>query len=228
MPKNSKAAAEEEVEDEAVEEGFPDVLYHDKASALAAVTTNGYALMYASAALKDDRQVVLAAVENVGLALRWASPEAQLDKAVVLSALKANCFAMEHAAPQLRGDRGFVLPTVAKFGGSLAHTSPTMRGDKEIVLAAISAPVPATGTHPVSGGALFKYASEELKADKAFVMAVVAQGAFALQFAAAELRVREYHDAVWSFSAPFLDSLYGKKPNFYWRAAPEKSKRIVL
>ena len=125
MSKNAKAAAEEEVEDEAawaaaetarmvaeaaeaekerVEEGFPGVLYHDKASALAAVTANGYALMYASAALKDDRQVVLAAVENVGLALRWASPAAQLDEAVVLAALKANCFAMEHAAPQLRGD----------------------------------------------------------------------------------------------------------------------------
>ena len=50
---------------------------------LEAVKQNGYALEYASAALKDDREIVLEAVKQNGLALYSASAALQRDREIV-------------------------------------------------------------------------------------------------------------------------------------------------
>ena len=47
---------------------------------LAAVNQYGWALRYASAKLKNDKDVVLAAVKQDGRALRYASDKLKIDK----------------------------------------------------------------------------------------------------------------------------------------------------
>jgi hypothetical protein len=73
---------------------------------LAAVSHNGYALMYATAAAWGDAAVVLAAVTQDGYALRCASAALQDDREVVLAAAAQDGFALHYAsaALQLDGD----------------------------------------------------------------------------------------------------------------------------
>ena len=62
------------------------VLY-SKEQVLAAVAQDGFALGYASAELRADREVVLAAVAQSGSALEHASEALKADKEVVLAAV---------------------------------------------------------------------------------------------------------------------------------------------
>ena len=64
----------------------------------------GSALLYASEALKRDKDVVLTAVKNYGRALEYASPELQNDPDVVLAAVKQDGEALEFANPGLQND----------------------------------------------------------------------------------------------------------------------------
>ena len=70
----------------------------------AAVQRNGYALCYASAELKTDREVVLAAVQQYGYALEHASAELKADREVVLAAVQRNGDALRHASAELQED----------------------------------------------------------------------------------------------------------------------------
>ena len=65
---------------------------------LAAVTTGGRALEWASLGLKGDKEVVLAAVKQNGKALRFASDDMKADKEVVLAAVEQNGLALDYAS----------------------------------------------------------------------------------------------------------------------------------
>jgi len=71
---------------------------------LAAVTTNGYALEYASDELKADKEIVLAAVTSVGYALQYAADDLKADKEVVLAAVKDEGIALKFALGGLGQD----------------------------------------------------------------------------------------------------------------------------
>ena len=59
-----------------------------RSEVLEAVKQNGWALQYASAALKDDRQIVLEAVKQDGYALEYASAALKDDREIVLEVVK--------------------------------------------------------------------------------------------------------------------------------------------
>jgi hypothetical protein len=83
---------------------------------LAACDRNGWALEYASAALKDDREVVLAACNQDwnGRALMYASDAMKDDREVVLAACNQDGYALQYASAALQDDRGVVLVAVAE------------------------------------------------------------------------------------------------------------------
>ena len=58
---------------------------------LATVQQDGFALEYASAELRADREVVLAAVQQDGFALGYASAELRADREVVLAVQQWAC-----------------------------------------------------------------------------------------------------------------------------------------
>eukprot|EP00971_Amphidinium_carterae_P109745 2174031-Amphidinium_carterae.1 len=68
----------------------------DRDVVLAAVQKNGYALQYATEALRDDREVVLAAVQENGWALQYATETLKSDSEVVLAAVQ------QHKDPAFR------------------------------------------------------------------------------------------------------------------------------
>ena len=85
---------------------------------LAAVKQDGYALQFASEALRADRGVVLAAVRQDGFALH-ASKVLRGDPEVVLAAVKENGRALRHASEALRADR--FLARAAREASALAR-----------------------------------------------------------------------------------------------------------
>ena len=72
--------------------------YVHGAEALAAVRTDGTAIMRASPELQADRGVVLAAVRQDGRALVHASKELRADHEVVLVAVRQDGRALKHAS----------------------------------------------------------------------------------------------------------------------------------
>ena len=85
----------------------------DREVVLAACNQDGYALEYASAALKDDREVVLTACNQMGWALEWASATLKADREVVtvaaasqwkLDNFRSQFPAIRHASPELQAE----------------------------------------------------------------------------------------------------------------------------
>jgi hypothetical protein len=106
---------------------------------LAALTQKGgWALQYASAELKNDKEVVLVAVAQNGRALVHASVELKNDKEVVLAAVARNGLALQFAPAKLKNDKEVVLAAVASFGHALQFASAALKSDKEVVLAAVA------------------------------------------------------------------------------------------
>ena len=81
---------------------------------MAVVKSAGYALRYASEALKNDREVVLAAVQKDGEALIYASEVLKNDREVILAAVQQNASALEYVGGTLRNDND-VLLAVSKW-----------------------------------------------------------------------------------------------------------------
>ena len=80
--------------------------------------TNGYSLLHASEALKNDKEFVLAAVQQSGRGLQLASEALKNDKEVVLAAVGQNGMSLQHAAAALKNDKEVVLAAVRQDGDS--------------------------------------------------------------------------------------------------------------
>ena len=79
--------------------------WSDKQAVLAAVRLRGYALQYASVAMKADKEVIMEAVTTCGLALQWASVALKADKEVVRVAILGQTpYALEYASVELQND----------------------------------------------------------------------------------------------------------------------------
>ena len=80
--------------------------------------------------------MVFAAVAQSGFALQYAAAEFRADKEVVLAAVRKNGYPLEYAAPGLQADKEVVIAAVAQDGGSLRYASAKLRADDETVRAA--------------------------------------------------------------------------------------------
>tara|TARA_R100000951_G_scaffold31673_1_gene27108 strand:- start:271 stop:732 length:462 start_codon:yes stop_codon:yes gene_type:complete len=67
-----------------------------KEEVLEAVKQNVYALLWASASYRDDRDVMLEVVKQNGMALEHASDRLRIDREVVREAVKQNVYSMQY------------------------------------------------------------------------------------------------------------------------------------
>ena len=158
-----------------------EIRYTNKADAMAAVSNDGYALEYASEALKADREVVMAAIENIGYALQYASEELRSDSQFILAAVEKNGYALKYASDVLKADPEVVLAAVTQNGKALFDADEALRADRGIVMAAIK-----------ECGIAFFYAdffvSQKIKADRDFILEVVKKDGYILSHASEALR----------------------------------------
>ena len=99
---------------------------------------NPFALEYASAELKGDREIVLEAVKQDGYALVYASAELKGDREIVMAAVKQNGRALQYASAELQGDREIVLEAVKQNGRALRYASPALRnGELKVYVEAL-------------------------------------------------------------------------------------------
>jgi len=104
----------------------------------------GYlALDHAAPEFREDREVMREAVAWDGFALRYASEALRADRELVVLALESRPV-LRHASEALRADRELVLTAVRLHGGdALRDAAPSLRADREIVLAAVQRNVEA-------------------------------------------------------------------------------------
>jgi len=86
-----------------------DKLRNDRDVVVTAVKQHVYALQYAGAKLKRDRNFMLEVVKNNGLALAHASKKFRADREVVLVAVKQEEWAFRFASDELKDDFHFLL-----------------------------------------------------------------------------------------------------------------------
>jgi len=157
-------------------------LQADREIVLTAVSNIGYALEYAAEKLKADKQVVMTAVTHQGLALAYASEDLKADKQVVLAAVSSDGgYALKYAAENLKADRQVVL-------AALCCEEDLCERDRKAQEGSITGKQRVEWSRKERKAKLFNKASETLKADKQFVLQVVAQNGNALQYASADLR----------------------------------------
>ena len=94
-----------------------------------AVAQDGYALQWASAELRSDREVVMAAVKNYGEALKYASAELRADREVATVAVAQDYRALMLVSDELQGDRELILLAVAKNDRALEYASEELQAD---------------------------------------------------------------------------------------------------
>ena len=158
----------------------------DKDVVLAAVSNYSYCLQYVSDGFKADKYVVLAAVKNSYSCFRFASEDLKADKNFVLELVynyyKQSEYAsdlIEYASEDLKIDRDVVLAVVSKDPYYFVSVSDKFNSDKEIILAAI----PHDANHRY-----FRLASEDLRADKEFVMKLALQSCYIVNHASEDIK----------------------------------------
>ena len=144
---------------------------------MAAVQQHGFALSYASNALKGDQEVVLAAMNQIFLALEFASAALLTDRGFILTAVQKNGFALSYASVNDRDDPDVVMPAVKQNGLALRYASDAPKDDPKVVLAAVGQ----------NGGAL-EYASDALKGNREFILVAVQRDPRALAYVPANLK----------------------------------------
>eukprot|EP00931_Biecheleriopsis_adriatica_P020174 TRINITY_DN13560_c0_g1_i2.p1 TRINITY_DN13560_c0_g1~~TRINITY_DN13560_c0_g1_i2.p1 ORF type:complete len:406 (+),score=117.17 TRINITY_DN13560_c0_g1_i2:195-1412(+) len=174
-----------------------DALRADREIVLSAVRSSGSALQFAAEELRGDKEIVSAAVRKNGKALQFASEDLQADRDVVLLAVNRSGKALQFAAGHLRADKHLVLVAVKESPGALQYASEVLRANKKDWQALETLQqFPKHHWHnrdtvmkfvQADGMALW-FAADELKADKALVLAAIKKDAFALQYASPELR----------------------------------------
>lgn len=186
-----------------------DLWADDKEAVLAAVKSNGDALMYASKRLCNDREVVMEAITTGENAMQWASEELRSDRKFVLEAVSEDGSSMFFASEELRADREFLFEAVALEGTAFwGAGTEELLNDKELLLAAVEnnsftlAQGPETPDFRTwwtrdkefmleavaRNGTALMFASDRLKDDKEVVRVAAATNRDALQWASHRIR----------------------------------------
>ena len=101
------------------------------------------------------------------------------DRDSVLAAVRYQASYLRYASNELRADREVVMAAVKKGGHALEYASAELRADAYVVLAAMqmNEPVWWDQYRGIDNGVHFKHAPDWLRANRAFVLAVVKQWA---------------------------------------------------
>jgi hypothetical protein len=137
-----------------------------------------FALMHASAGLKNHHEIVLQAVKQHGWALRYASEAMQNDHKIVMGAVKTNWYALKYASVAQQDSREILLEAVKEKNNSLVSVKfKTGLEALTHICASNNAIVTA-----------LSYASPALKNDRALVLKAVKRNWNALASASAALK----------------------------------------
>jgi len=153
----------------------------DRSFVLEAVRFHGEALQYATELVRADREVVAAAIAQSGGAFQYASAELKGDRSLVLLAMQSCSGVLKHAHAGLKDDKDLVLAAMQQDPGSLQFVSERLRGDKDVIRAA------AAGERWGAYSAL-SFASDTLKRNRDFVLALVHQDGSHLEFVSDDLK----------------------------------------
>ena len=145
----------------------------NRAFILRVVRVDMTAFEYAALEFRRDRQVVLAAVSSVDtgghygaysayLPFVYVAPELQLDRGVVLAAVATHPYTLNLVDARFRADEEVVLAAVRTNGMMLAVAHPTVCASRAVVRVAVA-----------QRAGSFVYASDELRADRAFILSLV-------------------------------------------------------
>ena len=169
------------------------------------------ALQFASPELQADRSIVLAAVQNDGDALEFASEPLRRESEVILDAaitsdsvlqcdsdriavplefqlqnpdvvenvVQKKASALQHATPEHKKNKKIVQAALRADGDALQYADPELRSDKDTVILALQ--------HARTAGVL-KWAADQLREDRAVVLAAVTKKGSALRYAKGDLR----------------------------------------
>jgi hypothetical protein len=151
------------------------------------VKQDGWALKYASKALRNDPQIVIEAVKQDGHALSYASVALRNDPQIVVEAVKQDGYALQFASAALRNDPQIVVEAVKQDGTALEFASEELKNDRQIVAEAVK-----------QNGFALEYASKALRNDPQIVLEAVKQHGDALEFASAELK-QQFGDTAQEF-----------------------------
>jgi len=183
-------------------------MFSDREFVLAVVKVRGWAIRYADAKLKSDREIVLAAANCDGFeAIQpYVNPKLFYDRQFMLVAVQMSDQALQRMALNLRrdreilvaavncggfdqvrpyideslyADREFLLTIAQMHGGVLRHAAQRLRADREIVLAAIN----CDGFEEVR-----PHIEASLFSDRAFMLTVVQIKGESLKYASLGLR----------------------------------------
>lgn len=189
----------------------------DRAVVLASVRRDGFALQYASLALRDDLEVVTVAVKEgsqwVGMeqdvpALQFASGRFRDDRELVLHAIREGTVTLPFASDRLRDEHDVVVEAVNLDPRQFEYASQRLRTSPAMNLLAISNDTgPYTSFHLPRGFhrallsnrdfvldavrknfGVFGEVDETLRGDREIALAAIAQDGSALQFASRTLR----------------------------------------
>ena len=102
------------------------------------MSQDGYALRYASDALKDDREIVLAAVMQAGHTLEYASQRLKTDRVFAIIMIEKNCKLFDFISREFVSDESFIEEALEKNGRALRYVHPDFKTKKNIVLKAVT------------------------------------------------------------------------------------------
>jgi Domain of unknown function (DUF4116) len=157
------------------QENYKQAFAREYIAVLAAVRQDFYALQYASAALRADREVALAAVQQHGRALQFVSAAFRADREIVLAAVQQHGWALHFASAALRADREIALAAVRKLVLVLYFVSAELTADREFILEAVRQNIFAFDSVPYA-----------FRADREIALAAVRKWDEALEFASDE------------------------------------------
>lgn len=132
-------------------------LKDDDELALAAVSTNGYAITDISYRLQSEKNIALEAVKNAAV-LPYLYDYFHDDKEIVLAAIQHNGESLQFASDRLKNDKEIVLAAIADKGWAIKFASEELRGNKEVMREAIKIDTE-----------YFKYATPKLQLNKNFI-----------------------------------------------------------
>mmetsp|Transcript_42917 Transcript_42917/g.77988 ORF Transcript_42917/g.77988 Transcript_42917/m.77988 type:complete len:251 (-) Transcript_42917:57-809(-) len=138
---------------------------------------HGWALRYAMASFREDRDLVLRAVANHGMALEFAGDTLTRDRDVVSVAVKQNGMALMYAEKGLWYDRSLVIQAVSSHGQVLEFAHKEFRNDKHIVKRAVA-----------NDARALLFATPDLRASRLYAMDLVSLNKMAFNYLPANLR----------------------------------------
>ena len=120
-----------------------------------AVSKNGFALRFATKALRGDPEIVMRALSHCGDALQFATKKLKGDRMTVMKAVSKHGSALRYVKEELRGDFEIVMEAVSECGCALQFAAEELKGDSEIVTKAV-----------LSDGSALEYATKGLRDDE--------------------------------------------------------------